>query len=771
MPRQIQGSQWNFSFGEVDVELKRADDHPARKGGLRQMANARILNSGSMKDRPGRTAVFVTGTFPRNEKVRMSSGNIFTLSFGVSGGTGAIQVRDSTGAVVATFTGYAWTLLNLNNIVWANQKLAIYITFSGQQPQILSWDGVATWSITPYVETLATNQKRTPFYRIAPPGITMLPSGVAGAITVHLSQPYFKIGHVGTRMRFCNRQITITSIIDSQNANALVNETLPGSQVVDFLTDPSVVFSVGDVVVGSITGAKGVVSLVNAGAGGNIHVQLLGIPQVPGTALQNIVAGLQPPSVAQTLSFIAVEIIVGPGGSLADQAGGGVVNPEAVEIWDEQIMDAYHGWPASCFADQNRVGFCDFPSLPNGIAWSSINSATDLFPGANPSDAMFELVPNKGRVRYVVAGPESSEFVFCDNGLYYIPISTTNPLKPGSVGFNLLSGDGAARVQPRIAQEAILYVNAGQNTVMAVIATGAYLRPFNTKNLCEFHSHLFNNIQCLAFPTADGTFNERYAYVLNGDGSIAVGKYDANTLASATVPTVGWGPWSGAGVVSWISAQSADVIFTTSYFGVGVCEVLDDSQYLDCALPVNALPAAFAPPGGKGPLWFIPNQSVTLIDQVTRVMGTYQIDGNGFIVPQNNGGENLNIGSLVAGQPWTMIAEPFAPDATPGADMGQRMKLRQISNVAAYVIHSSGLLIAQLFSAMQTATSPPLGTVMSQRRFTPWNMGDDATKPPTLRETVLTWTPPGASYDPRVAFIKDTPGPLTICEIAMEITL
>jgi hypothetical protein len=48
------------------------------------------------------------------------------------------------------------------------------------------------------------------------------------------------------------------------------------------------------------------------------------------------------------------------------------------------------------------------------------------------------------------------------------------------------------------------------------------------------------------------------------------------------------------------------------------------------------------------------------------MMGTYQIDANGFIIPQNNGGENLLAATLVAGQPWTMTVEPFCPDASPG---------------------------------------------------------------------------------------------------------
>jgi hypothetical protein len=40
-----------------------------------------------------------------------------------------------------------------------------------------------------------------------------------------------------------------------------------------------------------------------------------------------------------------------------------------------------------------------------------------------------------------------------------------------------------------------------------------------------------------------------------------------------------------------------------------------------------------------------------------------------------------------------------------------------------------------------------------------------------LRETVETYPPPGSSYDPRAAIIKDTPGPLIIVEIGMEISI
>jgi hypothetical protein len=126
--------------------------------------------------------------------------------------------------------------------------------------------------------------------------------------------------------------------------------------------------------------------------------------------------------------------------------------------------------------------------------------------------------------------------------------------------------------------------------------------------------------------------------VLNGDGSIAVGKYDPESLP-ATQPVIGWGPWSGGGTVSWIAAW-APTCCSRRPISARICEILDDTNISIVRWRERAAGRVRAA-GGKGPLWWIPSQTVTLIDQGTRSMGTYQIDANGFIVPQNNGGENL----------------------------------------------------------------------------------------------------------------------------------
>lgn len=759
---KIIGAQRDFSFGEVDVALKRADEHPARKAGLRQMANCRILNSGAVQNRSGRRALFQT-SLNRVEKFTISAGNNFKIGFGAS----LCVIISEAGSAVATFTGLPWTAANVQTIVWCQFDLSIVITFGhAMRPKMITWDGVSTWSIADFTELTTGNQKRTPFYRISPKGITLLPGAQTGTgVTLQASSALFTAGHVGTRMRFVNRQMLITAVTDSMNATVTIEEPLPGSQSITFGTDPTLVFAVGDVIRGSVSGSAGVVTQVTGSPGNGISLQLI-------STSTSVVQSFSPDvgETTTTFAFTTSDSVVGPGGALAPTIVTPIQTPRATTYWDDEIINDLQGYPASCFADQFRLGFCNFPAVPGGIAWSAIGSPTDLYVGVNADNALFEIVPSNAQVYFVVAGPESSEFVLCDTRIYYIPISPASPLAPGSVSFQILSGDGAAQVQPRVVQELILYANAGANSMMAIVATGAYYRPFNTREISKFHQHLFSGIQAIAAPTADGQFTERYIYVLGANNSLVVGKYDLADMTSET-PKVGWGPWNGGGTVQWVAAWTGEVHFISSYFGIGMCERLDDTLYLDNAFFVNAPPTALAPPGGKGPLWFIPSSTVTLMDQGTRMMGTYQIDANGFIVPQNRGGEDLTVATLVAGQPWTGIVEPFVADAPTGNSVHQRMFKRRVSRMAVYAVNSSGLLLARLFSGIITPTSPPLGTIMNTYRIPTWDQGDNPMLAPPLREEAYRWRPLGRSYDPRVAAIKDTPGPLMISEFGIEATI
>ena len=611
----------------------------------------------------------------------------------------------------------------------------------------------------------------------------MVPSGQVGNIILTASAQVFYTGQIGTRISWCGQQVVITGIVGaspSLQAYASVQQFLPGGQSFIFSYPVSGSFGVGDVVKGSITGALGVVTGVS---GANMNVQV--IPTSGGNIAY--------------FSSIAGETLVGPNGSLPP-TGISPIPPSAVSVWDDEVMNTFRGYPWQVFYDQGRLGFCTFPGLPSAIAWGAINLPNDMYVSSTASvtaaSAILEFVPNKSQALFVVPGMESSEFVFCDNAIYYIPITAQLPLAPGSIAFNKITDQGCySAVKPQPIQQSILYVKQGGVKMGAVQVPGYYNRPYIIDDVSEFHSHLFvaSAPVAIAAPQSTGQYEESYAYVLLANGTVVVGKYSIRggliEPGQDNKPKIGWAPWSGRGFVRWITAQGSDVAMTTVYptgtgngfsngfslgFGgtgyVSVVEMQDNTRYLDGSILYNNVPTPLVT-GGKGPLFFIAGGFVTVMDYGTRQMGVYQVSSTGYLVPQNIGGENLTSSQLVCGQAWTATLEPFAPDAGPGQDIHQRMFKRRVMRMATYVSSSTGFLLARLFSGPLTPTSPALGTVMNNYRVTTYNQGDDATQAPPLREEVQRWRPLGRSYDPRVAIIKDTPGPLVVHEVSMEITV
>jgi hypothetical protein len=841
---KITGAQRDFSAGELDVEMKRADDNPIMKTGARQMLNWRILNSHAVKQRPGRTALFKENG-PRVEPILMRPGQLFYLAFGA----GYLRIYNAAGALVAGTTVMAgsgglplpWTAATVGAITYvvsnANSQFAVYIFFAdgapNNRPQLLLWDGVSqtsTWTLQPYLEAIAAGgQKRTFFSRISPPNITMQPSAVRGAINIAFSGAVLVAGMVGARMRYAGRQISITGVSGPQNGTAQVIEPLPPGQTLT-ISASSGFMSIGDVIRGASSGAVGIVittptqqavtftylsgafMIIGAsvtGAPSGATGTIIAIDYGTGTATislttatlfavadtvsggggaitltsvggASLVVQLIPASGSNIIAFI-VETVVGQSGTAAVSAVA-TVAPQAIAVWDDEVMNTFRGYPSSVFFDQSRLGMCNFPSVPSAIGWSGLSLPTDLYVGSSPQNAIFNLAPGNVQVQYVVPGMESSEFVFTDTKIFYIPITPQIPLIPGNVNFNELASHGSMPgVQPKRAQQSVVYMPAGGGVVGAVQSPGSYNRPYIIDSLSELHAHLFTASPAIAIaiPSAATQFEENYIYITLRNGTVVVGRYEMKQglieAGQDGKPRIGWSPWNGVGTVLWTAALQDAVIFTTSYTSsfpsFVLVEQLDANQYLDMAIAVNNLPAAFVPPAGRGPLFAFANGPVTLMDQGYRMMGTYQVDGNGFIVPQGNGGENLASASLIAGQAWTSILEPFVPDAQPGQDVGQRMFKRRIARFAAYVSNSTGFVMARLFSGPLTRVSPALGTVMNSYRVPAWNQDDDATQPPPLREEAQRSRPLGRSFDPRVAIVKDTPGPLTIHELGTEATI
>lgn len=570
IPKAIE-PQTDWSAGELNVDAKRTDD-PLVKAGARQLSNFRLLNTRKPTNRPGRTAMFPTEG--RVDEVTVTAGTNFYLCFG----NGTLKIRDASGVYVAGNSGYAWTAATAKSVVWtlvlrSATDRDIVITFPGQRMKLARWSAAAGWAFLDFAFSAnAYGASREPFYRLAAPGISLTPGAVSGTVTLVASSSYFVAGMVGTIIRWIGHQIRIVSVTSGTAASGIVIEQLPVTIDLGTITAVKGTFNVGDAI-STTTSPRG-----------NYEGEVASV-----TIAGGVVTGITINMFTTGQQFATSDAIVGPNGTCT--AGTvAVVTPGASGQWDEQVMNANRGWPASCSVDQNRLIFCDIPAVPGGIGWSRIGAYDDFLVGANPSDPMFEIAPNRARVYHVIN--RMVEFVLTDRGIWYIPISEGNPLKPGSVQFIKMSNDSSSSVRPIETTEGIVFINAGLNRVIAIVAKyGFFAVPWGTIETSPYHSHLFKTPVALAVTTGDGVFQERYVYVLNSDGTMAIGKFDVSR------EWAGWLPWSGTGAVNWISTLGADVIFTTTYTAtasVTIAEKLDVTQYLDGGVAINAVPAAMA---------------------------------------------------------------------------------------------------------------------------------------------------------------------------------
>lgn len=740
--------QTDFSAGQLDVQMKRTDN-PVLRQGARQMANMRVLNSRRMQQRPGRRARILLPSNGRVDEVRVATGLVFRLFFA---NDNTMKIYDDAGALVTSNTGLGWNASTIDEIVWTPVRVTlkavdIVVTFQGVKPLVAHYNAGWTFSSLTFAQD-GIGAELVPYFRLADRGITLKPSGTSGSVTLLASAAVFNAQHVNAFIRFANRRLHVTAFTDSTHVTAtwiepsFPNQVLTVGAITGLTYNATDGFQVGQIVEGDASSTVGEIVSINAGAN-QIHVQ----------------------SISTLTGYNAGEILIGPTSRAQITAlTTAAATLEPAVTWDEQMVSDARGWPQSCATDQGRLIFTDLPQTPNAILWGSLTQPYDFTIGAQPTDAFVELLAGNPRIYHVFGGLQ--EIVFTDKGVYYIPISETNPLKPGSVVFREITPDPASSVRPLNTADAIIYVNAGRTRLVGILPTGSVTstKPYLSKDLTELHSALFNAPKGMAISSGDDQFPERYLYVVNGDGTVVVGRYQQD----ATKDIIGWVPWNGTGVVNWVSALQSVVTFTTNYpGGVPIVETIDDTTFLDAAVAINAVPAALTPPGGDGPLFWLPGQNVQLTDG-NKSLGLRGVDASGFIIPI--GGEDLSAVTIIAGFFASPTFEPYIPQSPGGASKGQRQKRRRMPRVAVSVENSTGFVFVPLYSGPQSATLPVPGTLLTarERRIPQYKPNDNPALPPLLRENTEEFRPLGRTSDPRVAIIKDLPGPLRIIEFGAE---
>ena len=225
--KKLRSSQTNFSFGELDPEVRFRHDLKAFFGGARSLRNSSLLVQGGVKPRDGTVYRADLGAKTLLHEYSFTEGQDYILAFQ---NTKCLVFNDS-GSLLATLTGCPWN---------ETQMYEMTIAVSGDTTLVCHQDfatykilrtGASTFTGSNYAFEVHSDGQPTyqPYYKYAAASVTLNPSATSGSITLTASADHFVSDDVNSIYRYKGKEVRITAITSATVANATVLETLPAS--------------------------------------------------------------------------------------------------------------------------------------------------------------------------------------------------------------------------------------------------------------------------------------------------------------------------------------------------------------------------------------------------------------------------------------------------------------------------------------------------------------------------------------------------------------
>jgi hypothetical protein len=557
MARRRKVLQTNFSAGELAPELAMRQETDQYRNGAKSLLNMRCLIGGGVTRRPGTglvddlTARSIAVEFTVNQSTR------YVLCFAA----GKVAIYTSDGVLAQTITGAPWGTAIWEDMDFEQSGDTMFVTHKEMPIQLLGRASTGTFSraaLSFYVG--AGGRTEQPYYKIAPASWTLAPSALTGAITLQIAGGnLFVTQHVGQIIRYLSREILITAITDGDTATGTVIEPLPPTQTLTVTASTN--FAIGEAVLGDDSGARG---------------QVTGIPD--GTHLTVVII--------RGLTQFVAEDLIGPNAVTAISAVA-AATPAAVTDWDEQLIGPAYGYPAVVALHRNRLLLSGHPSLPDALLASKLGvlNSFDLGTGGD-ADAIFETIGDAGASEIVQLHSAEQLLIATDHGLYYCPESQASPFRASSIAFFPFGSPWpiTRTAKARAFDGGVMFLS-GSLVIMAR-PTGNLTQSWDAEEVSLLSSHIIDSPTRFGVTTNFNGGPERYALLVNADGSLAVMQLvQAQKIRNVT-------PWTTNGTVQSVACLGGDVYLTTTrtisgelYGGTQTFffEKLDQALTLDCA--------------------------------------------------------------------------------------------------------------------------------------------------------------------------------------------
>jgi len=258
-----------------------------------------------------------------------------------------------------------------------------------------------------------------------------------------------------------------------------------------------------------------------------------------------------------------------------------LTNSDVTDDWQEPAISSTRGYPRSCCFHSGRLVFGGTRDLPNFIFASKTSDYFNFDAGEAADDDSIQVQILESQVSEITGVLSFRHLlVFTDNSELYSPTSANAPLTPSNVSFRRQTRYGTSRLQAKEFDEAIVFLSKGKKSLREFTYDDikqAYLSP----SVSLLSGHLIDNPVGLEIQTENDQGQESYAYIINGDGSLAV------YMAMRNEKIASWSKWTTNGeyknIISINGLVFAIVKRTIDGAVVYLLELFDSSLTLDAS--------------------------------------------------------------------------------------------------------------------------------------------------------------------------------------------
>lgn len=730
--------QRSFAYGELRPEFLEGDDLDFRQQSLQGAENARILATRIATSRPG---LFFARTLDTTTKEVFEFEPVSDQRFAIVIQDALLLVLDENASEVVRFTGVPWSA---STDVW-HVDMGSYILFGPAGLYALEYsDGTWTFGEFSFRQRIS-GEVATPFWAFEK-SVEIQPSDVTGNVTITADTGVFTSDMVGGYIRYARQQIEVTEYTSSTIIKGDVVNELPPTYKVPVGNISG--FREGEIIVSSEKDWNGQVIAIEAD--GTLSGDNPGyLTCVTLEVFEGPDHGSEPETVSGTSASSAL---------VADPVK---VSPGATNIWDEQLISARRGYPRSAANVRGRLVFVDFPEVPDLVAISSTREPSDFDAGSEDDDAIVRQAGDSAP-RFLHAVNASDLVLLSDSGCYYVKTRDGQTLTPSNFYAVRFDQSGASTVRPALVDDGIVFVERSGNKLAAAVLDGNVYLEWSIVPISQYHDHLLNSPVKVSGPAQTAEFSEKYLFVVNSDGTLAVVSWSAEFGREA----IGFVPWTTDGsfvdVAPVLGRYYALVDREINGSTVRFMERFSVDAMMDCAVESSAALQISALTTEDGTA--ITTEDDTEITATTpatshlggKDVGVWWDDNYGGLVTLAADGsatdEPDGFSERQLGLPFTTTLQPWPVEYVESPRVG--MMRARVSRLAVSVKDTVS------FKVRRNGITTRIGA---------YDFGDDLSAPPSRKTKVYRFPVLGNKDHPVMEVFRDEPGPFTVLSLAQEV--